>query len=141
MAKLSERVTTPEPTYNPQEVKLKWGGMEIEDFVQETEILTKTGDKQMSKLRTVNLTLIDNHADLKGKDKIVFQQLNFVTEHTNDQTIQTVLLSGDVATALEKHNKLRADTVDKSILRNTGRDVMLEPVEIWDLEWQVVQVA
>jgi hypothetical protein len=103
--------------------------------------LNKTGDKQMSKLRTVNLTLIDNHADLKGKDKIVFQQLNFVTEHTNDQTIQTVLLSGDVAIALEKHNKLRADTVDKSILRNTGRDVMLEPVEIWDLEWQVVQVA
>ena len=107
---------------------------------ENTNFVFKTQEQPM-KLRTVNLTLVDNHPDLKGKQKIVFQQLNFVTEHTNDQTIQTVLLSGDVATALEAHNKLRSETVDKTILRNTGRDVMLEPVEIWDLEWQVVQVA
>lgn len=139
MAKLSERVPTYEESLEHDYYATAY--KPSANISVEAIILNKTGETKMSKLRTVNLTLIDNHADLKGKDKIVFQQLNFVTEHTDDQTIQTVLLSGDVAIALEKHNKLRADTVDKSILRNTGRDVMLEPVEIWDLEWQVVQVA
>lgn len=99
------------------------------------------GENNMSKLRTLNLTLVDNDTNLKGKQKIVFQQLGYVSEHTNEQTIQQILMSGDVATALEKHNKVRAEVVDDAILRNTGRDVFLKPVEIWDLEWQVVQVA
>ena len=95
----------------------------------------------MSKLRTLNLTLVDNNPNLKAAKKIVFQSLGFITEHTNDQTIQQSLMSGDVAKALEKHNEKRVKVVDKEILRNTGRDVMLEEVEIFDLEWQVVQVA
>lgn len=99
------------------------------------------GENNMSKLRTLNLTLVDNHPDLKAAEKIVFQQLNYVTEHTNDQTIQQVLMTGDVESALAKHNKKRESVVDRQILRNTGRDVFLEPVEIWDLEWQVIQVA
>lgn len=105
-----------------------------------SEYLIK-GENNMSKLRTLNLTLVDNDTNLKGKQKIVFQQLGYVSEHTNDQTIQQILMSGDVATALEKHNKVRAEVVDDAILRNTGRDVFLKPVEIWDLEWQVVQAA
>ena len=99
------------------------------------------GDTKMTAIRTVNLTLVDNNPNLKGKAKIVYQELNYVTEHTDDRTIQQVLISGDVATALEKHNKVREQTVDKEILRNTGRDVMLEPVEIFDLQWQVVRVG
>lgn len=105
-----------------------------------SEYLIK-GENNMSKLRTLNLTLVDNDTNLKGKQKIVFQQLGYVSEHTNDQTIQQILMSGDVATALEKHNKVRAEVVDDAILRNTGRDVFLKPVEIWDLEWTVVQMA
>lgn len=101
----------------------------------------KTGDTQMTTLRTINLTLVDNNPNLKAKDKIVFQTLNFITEHNDERTIQQVLMSGDVATALDKHNKKRLETVDKEILRNTGRDVMLEEVEIFDLQWQVVCVA
>lgn len=101
----------------------------------------KTGATTMSKLRTLNLTLIDNHPDLKGKEKIVFQTLNYVTEHNDDQTKQQILMSGDVAKALKEHNKSRVCVVDRAILRNTGRDVFLEEVEIFDLEWQVVQVA
>lgn len=100
-----------------------------------------TGETKMSKLRTLNLTLVDNNPNLKAAKKIVFQSLGFITEHTNDQTIQQILMSGDVAKALEKHNEKRVKVVDKEILRNTGRDVMLEEVEIFDLEWQVVQVA
>jgi hypothetical protein len=101
----------------------------------------QTGDMKMTTIRTVNLTLVDNNPNLKGKAKIVYQELNYVTEHSDDRTIQQVLISGDVATALDKHNKVREQTVDKEILRTTGRDVMLEPVEIFDLQWQVVRVG
>lgn len=139
MAKLSERVTNHTPTYNPQEVKLKWGGIEVEDFVQETEILNKTGETKMG-IRKVNLTLVDNNANLKGAEKIVFEQ-QVVTEHDNDKTIQQVLITGDVSTALDAHNKKREATVDKSILRSTGTKVFLEPVEIFELQWQVIQVG
>lgn len=100
-----------------------------------------TGATTMSKLRTLNLTLIDNHPDLKGKEKIVFQTLNYVTEHNDDQTKQQILMSGDVAKALKSHNENRVCVVDRNILRNTGRDVFLEEVEIFDLEWSLVQVG
>lgn len=99
------------------------------------------GDTNMTKLRTLNLTLVDNHPDLKAAEKIVFQQLNYVTEHTNDQTIQQVLMTGDVESALAKHNAKRAKVVDDAILRNTGRDVFLKPVEIWDLQWKIIEIA
>lgn len=112
----------------------------LSDYLGDTQPTTK-GENNMSKLRTLNLTLVDNHPELKAAEKIVFQQLNYVTEHTNDQTIQQVLMTGDVESALAKHNKKREGVVDRQILRNTGRDVFLEPVEIWDLEWQVIQVA
>lgn len=114
--------------------------LNMSEFLGNTQSTTK-GENKMSNLRTLNLTLVDNHPDLKAAEKIVFQQLNYVTEHTDDQTIQQVLMTGDVESALAKHNKKRAGVVDKSILRNTGRDVFLDEVEIWDLSWQVVRVA
>lgn len=132
MAKLSERV------YDPNSVSVQWGGQTIEDFVQET-LLTKTGETKMG-IRKVNLTLVDNNDNLKGAEKIVFEQ-QVVTEHDNDKTIQQVLITGDVSTALDAHNKKRESTVDKSILRSTGTKVFLEPVEIFELQWQVIQVG
>lgn len=133
MASLSERPNIQRPAPIEQQ---PW-------YIETTNVqpINNTGDTKMSKLRTLNLTLVDNNENLKAKAKIVFQSLNYVTEHTNDQTIQQILMSGDVAKALEKHNNKRTGVVDKAILRNTGRDVMLEEVEIFDLEWQVVQVA
>ncbi len=43
---------------------------------------------------------------------------------------------------MEKYyNDKRTEVIDKEIQRNTGRDVMLEEVEIFDLQWMVVRVA
>lgn len=92
-------------------------------------------------LKTLNLTLVDNNPNLKGKEKIVFQELNFITEHNDERTIQQILMSGEVAKALEVHNAKRVKVVDKEIQRATGRDVKLEEVEIFNLDWQVVRVA
>ena len=103
--------------------------------------IRETKEKNMTTLRTINLTLVDNNPNLKAAGKIVFQKMNYVTEHSNEQAQQQILMTGDVSAALEKHNEVRGKIVDKAIQRNTGRDVMLEEVEIFDLVWQVVQVA
>lgn len=102
---------------------------------------TITNEENTMTLRTINLTLIDNNPNLKTQDKIVFQELNYITEHTDQQAQQMLLMTGKVSEALEKHNSKRVETVDKDILRNTGKKVFLEPVEIFDLQWQVVRVA
>jgi hypothetical protein len=143
MAKLSDRVHPwiSDPWDRPTWVEAAWLKVSDTKKPQDRHFKQQLGDTNMSKLKTVNLTLIDNHPDLKAAEKIVFQQLNYVTEHTNDQTIQQVLMTGDVESALAKHNAKRAKVVDDAILRQTGRDVFLKPVEIWDLEWSIVQVG
>lgn len=105
--------------------------------------LNTTGDNSMTtrNIRTVNLTLNDNDTNLDLKNTLVFQATLVRTEHSDDKTIQNLLMSGKVQTALEKHNEGRASTVDKSILKATGAKVFLDPVAIWDLEWKVVCVA
>jgi hypothetical protein len=126
MAKLSERLNVDSPL----------AGL----WVADSNIkLNNTGETKMG-IRKVSLTLIDNDSNLKGAEKIVFEQ-TVVTEHDNDKTIQQVLITGDVANALDKHNKQRESTVDKAVLRNTGTKVFLEPVEIFELQWQVVQIG
>lgn len=136
MAKLSERV----PTYEELLMDDHYTSYKPSAKIDvEAIILTKTGETKMG-IRKVNLTLVDNNDNLKGAEKIVFEQ-QVVTEHDNDKTIQQVLITGDVSTALDAHNKKRESTVDKSILRSTGTKVFLEPVEIFELQWQVIQVG
>ncbi len=113
----------------------------INTSMAQTTNQNTTGETNMNTLRTLNLTLVDNNPNLKGEEKIVFQKLGYITEYTDDKSIQQILMSGDVAMALANHNKLRAKTVDKEIQRNTGRDIMLEDAEIFDLDWMVVRVA
>ncbi len=125
MAKLSER--TASPVFDTNNVG--------------NYFIKTTGETTMSTLRTLNLTLVDNNPNLKGADKIVYQELYHITEYDDEKTIQQILMSGDVADALEQHNELRSETIDKEIQRNTGRDIMLDDVQIFDLDWMVVRVA
>lgn len=141
MAKLSERVEQRPTTADryvgtPQQII---DGVNYVIGVTVASNLNNTGETKMG-IRTVNLTLIDNDTNLKGAEKIVFQS-QVVTEHDNDKTIQQVLITGDVAKALVEHNEKRSGTVDKAVLRSTGTKVYLEPVEIFELQWQVVQVG
>jgi hypothetical protein len=110
-------------------------------YKEPTKVIKQTGETQMSKLRTVTVTLVDNNQNLKPKQRIVYQAINFVTEHNDERTIRQILMTGEVTKALDKHNAKRTQIVDKDILRNTGRDVFLEEVEEFDCDWQIVQVA
>jgi hypothetical protein len=139
MAKLSERLSDYMPTIRHDTVRVDVTPNVPVSNVNCTIKLNNTGETKMG-IRKVSLTLIDNDSNLKGAEKIVFEQ-TVVTEHDNDKTIQQVLITGDVANALDKHNKQREATVDKAVLRNTGTKVFLDPVEIFELQWQVVQVG
>lgn len=136
MANLSERVETQATTMVSG---FKDTGIHYVISNNPQQFLTVKGETKMG-IRTVNLTLIDNDTNLKGAEKIVFQS-QVVTEHDNDKTIQQVLITGEVAKALAEHNEKRSGTVDKAVLRSTGTKVYLEPVEIFELQWQVVQVG
>jgi len=139
MARLSERVTNNSISdYKVPEFGVKTN-VNPQLYTRASNNLNKTGETKMG-IRKVSLTLIDNDNNLKGAEKIVFEQ-SVVTEHDNDKTIQQVLITGDVANALDKHNKKREATVDKAVLRSTGTKVFLEPVEIFELQWQVVQIG
>lgn len=141
MAKLSERVNAPENDglYSEGVKQLVDNDWVVYGNKVNGNFAIKLGETKMG-IRTVNLTLIDNDTNLKGAEKIVFQS-QVVTEHDNDKTIQQVLITGEVAKALAEHNEKRSTTVDKAVLRSTGTKVYLEPVEIFELQWQVVQVG
>jgi hypothetical protein len=146
MAKLSERIPS-ERVGTPQRVIDGVNHVLHVDVTPNTPVnkvncninLNTLGENKMT-VRALNLTLIDNDTNLKVNDKIVFQK-TVVTEHDDDKTIQQVLITGDVALALDEHNTKRSKTVDKSVLRNTGVSVTLEPIEIFELEWSVVRVG
>ena len=140
MAKLSSRVCTHHTDGNKSNNSID----NLQFVVNIAENSNKTKEENNMKtrnIRTVNLTLNDNDTNLDLKNTLVFQATLVRTEHSDEKTIQNLLMSGKVQTALEKHNDKRADTVDKSILKSTGVKVYLDPVEIWDLEWKVVAVA
>lgn len=102
-------------------------------------------EKTMSKLRTVNITLIDENPNLKGDKKVVFQKMGVVTEFNDQETKMNIIATGKVAKALQQHNaEVREQTIDKGIQRTTGRDVMLEPIELLsdgELTWNIIQIA
>ena len=167
LAKLSKRV------YDPDEVRVTFGDKEIKGF-SEIETQSKSththhidGDKSNNSVdnlqfvgtmdtdkptngennmtvQTLNITLVDNNTNLKGEDKIVFQKIGFITEHSEADAKMDLIATGKVLKALNAHNTKRGGTIDKAILRATGRDVYLEEIELLsdpELQWQVVRSA
>ena len=110
-----------------------------------TKIKLHKGDYNMSTISTVNITLIDTNNNVKGAKKVVFQKLNVVTEYNDEQTKMNVIATGDVMKELVRYNeKVRTVTVDKAILRSTGNEVFLEPIELLsdsELEWSIIKIA
>lgn len=133
MAKLSERVGKQSPTIN-----------------YNTEPNIKQENKNMvhlnttNTLRTLNLTLIDLSSELKGEKKVVYEQANVRTEYTDEQTIQNLLATGDVLSALQLHNeKVRSKTLDAQY-KGSAREVFLEGIDhLGDsrLKWEVIRVG
>lgn len=96
-------------------------------------------------LRELTLTLIDNNANLEDDQRIVFQKKGVATSFTNQQTKEDIISTGEVKSALDKHNKeVRAKVIREDILETTGREVSLKPIKLLssdELEWRIVETA
>ena len=112
-------------------------------YTKET-IKQETTNMTTNTLRTLNLTLLDLSPELKGENKVVYEKANVRTEYTDEQTIQNLLATGDVLSALQLHNEnVRVKTLD-SQYKGSAREVFLEPIDhLGDssLKWEVVRVG
>ena len=145
MAKLSERVENnpwengSKPIISHEHIKQMMNEQKI-TFKQETTMANITTNT----LRTLNLTLLDLSSELKGEDKVVYEKANVRTEYTDEQTIQNLLATGDVLSALQLHNeKVRTKTLDAQY-KGSAREVFLEEIDhLGDsrLRWEVIRVG
>lgn len=88
---------------------------------------------------TVEVILLDNDAGLKPEDALVANLGSHVIENGNTTHLQQKLLMDvklNVAEKLSAHNAKREKTVDLDILKRTGNEVTLRPIEIHEIEWQ-----
>lgn len=81
--------------------------------------------------------LMDNDQNLPVEHSLVAKFKNILSEESTEVIIQEILMNEDVKGLLEKHNEKRSKTVNQKILERTGSEVMLQPVKIKDLQWQV----
>lgn len=111
----------------------------VETVTQTNEIFNQQEEINMSNAnrRVVNVKLLDNDSGLPVEHALVASFSNIVTEDSNDVVVQEILLSEDVAGAIEEHNGIREEQTDLEILKRTGSDVKLRPIKLKDLTWVV----
>ncbi len=109
-----------------------------ESETQPTNSITTTPKKETIMTRIVNVTIIDNSTGIKDDAKrLVARYTNIPTTKSDEQVKMEILMTKGVAAKLATHNKARAELVDEEILRNTGNEVMLRPVELHELSFEV----
>ena len=89
--------------------------------------------------RVVSVKFFDDDAGLKAEHSLV-AEYQVTTRVSDSMTVSKVLLTEDVAGAIELHNGIRTNTVDLHVLKNTDNKVMLQPVEFEDLRVVVTNI-
>lgn len=101
------------------------------------------GNQTMSQVntsrRSVSVTLIDRDVNLEGKEAIVLDLGQQISEGDQNELIQELIMdpANKVAEALKSHNDKRSNVVNREVLNRTGNKVKLEPVKMRDLTWDV----
>ena len=130
MAKLSQRVDT---FITPRDLQ------QFKTYIQQENTMTT------NTLRELTITLVDNNTNLEDTQRVVFQKKGVRTSFTDQQAKEDIIATGEVMTALKKHNEeVRAKVVREDILENTGREVKLKPIKLLSdsqLEWRIIATA
>lgn len=87
--------------------------------------------------RIVKVYIADPNTNLPLEKRVLYTG----EEKLTDLTDQELFFEVPIKELLDKHNELRAKTVDKKASEKFGRDVFLEPVRIRDLKMVVTTVA
>lgn len=111
----------------------------VHDFKPNDFSITKEDVNMSNVNRVVSVKFFDDDAGLKAEHALV-AEYQVTTRVSDAMTVSKVLLTNDVAGDIDLHNKVRSETVDLHILKNTGNKVMLQPVEFEDLRVTVTNI-
>lgn len=100
-------------------------------------LTTKEETNMSIQRKSVKVELFDNDKGLPVEHSLVGAWENYVTEDTDQITVQEIISTGDVVTLLEQHNDIRVGLIDEEILTRTGNSVKLRPVKLKHLTWLV----
>lgn len=95
-------------------------------------------EKDMADKRRIVQVFICDPNDNIPLDKALLSQGE---QKLTDATDQELFYEISIKELLDKHNALRAKTLDKSATKKAGKDVFLEPIRIRDLKMIVTTVA
>ena len=95
---------------------------------------TKMTQQMNRRVRLV--TLVDNSPSITAENSLVFSDES-IFDGTNDELIRELIMGSKVSKAVAEHNELRTNTIDEEILNRVGTEVMLRPVKLKDLTWDV----
>ena len=88
--------------------------------------------------RTIrNIVLLDEDSKLPVADSIVHNFGDIVTEDCDQATLMQLMVDHDIKGIIDKHNSVRADRANQTVLERTGKKVMLQPITIKDLSWKI----
>lgn len=88
-------------------------------------------------LRIVKVIIADPNEALPLAQRLLYNG----TEQATDLNDQELFFELDIKSLLDKHNAVRAATLDKKATEKRGSDVFLDPVRIRDLKMVVTTVA
>jgi hypothetical protein len=125
--------------YKPEDCVVTVGGYERSGFSLNDFSITKEDVNMSNVNRVVSVKFFDDDAGLKAEHSLV-AEYQITTRVSDAMTVSKVLLIKDIAGDIDLHNDIRANTVDLHILKNTGNNVMLQPVEFEDLRVVVTNV-
>jgi len=87
--------------------------------------------------RVVQIFVADTHRDIPLEFGLLYQGEPKFTDLTDDELYFEI----GMVDLLNKHNIIRAETLDKQATKKSGRDVYLEAARIRDLKMVVVDIA
>ena len=95
-------------------------------------------ETKMTKLnrRTAYVALMDNDAGLPAENSQVMH-IDLISDGSEAEIIQQVIMDNDVKGAIAEHNKTRSDIIDEALLQAQGREVKLRPIKLKDLTWAI----
>jgi hypothetical protein len=111
------------------------GTVEINSHIQLNHKEETKMTQQMNR-RVRLVTLVDNSPSITAENSLVFSDES-IFDGTNDELIRELIMGSGVSKAVAEHNELRTNTMDEEILNRVGTEVMLRPVKLKDLTWDV----
>lgn len=85
----------------------------------------------------VDIVLIDQDANLPVEKALVKKFKNVITEDNDQVTLMQLVVDQDIKGIIEKHNEVRKDTINQTVLERTGKEVGLRPITLKDLTWKI----